>query len=143
MAVMAKQAYDKVELLASAARTAATGTGSAVKLPGMVNGIVFSLDVTVDESTAADKLDVYVSTMVDGTNYVDVLHFTQHDGNAGAKRYFAKLTAGAALTEFETASALGAAAIRALLGDEWVVRWEITDDSGDASFTFSVSACPM
>ncbi len=143
MAVMAKQAYDKVELLASAARTAATGTGSAVRLAGMVNALVFSMDVTVDESTAADKLDVYVQTMLDGTNYVDVVRFTQHAGNAGAKRYYAKIAANVALTEFENATGLGAAANRALLGDEWLVRWVITDDSGSASYTFSVTACPM
>lgn len=139
----AKKAYDFVSLLASAARTAATGTGTPTRLPGMVNAFGASMDVTVDESTAADKLDVYIQTKLDGTNWVDVIHFTQHDGNVGAKRYYSKIAVGAALTEFENATALAEAAVRNLLGDDWRVRWAITDDSGSASFTFSVTVCPM
>jgi len=109
----------------------------------MVNAMAFTLDVTVDESTAADKLDVYVQTKLDGTNWTDVAHFTQHDGNAGAKRYLTKIIAQIAQAEFEVGSALGAAGVRNLLGDEWRVRWAITDDSQSASYTFSVAACPM
>jgi len=143
MALETKRDHDATELLASAARTDATGNGSAVRLAGMVNGFAFTLDVTVDESTAADKLDVYVQTKLDGTNWTDVVHFTQHDGNVGAKRYVAKIVAQLAQAEFEVGSALAEANVRHLLGDEWRVRWAITDDSQAASYTFSVTACPM
>jgi hypothetical protein len=132
----------RVELLASAARTA-TGNGSAVRLYPFMGAVALELDLTAAATDAADTLDVYVQTMIDGTNYVDVEHFTQCVGNGGAKRYFAKLSMTAALTEFENGSALGAAAKRDILGDRWRVRWAITDADTDCSFTFSVSACPM
>jgi hypothetical protein len=138
----AKNSFDVRTLLAAAARED-TGNGDAVKLPGFVNALAFTLDVTAAASTAADRLDVYVQTKVDGVNWIDVAHFTQIVGNGGAKRFTAKLIANAAVTEFEAAAALAAAAKRDLLGDEWRVRWVVTDDSTNAAFTFSVSACPM
>jgi len=141
-----KSLFEAVELLASAARTTSSN-GDAVRLLDgakqanqCVRGIIASLDVTVDESTLADKLDVYIQMKPDGTNWLDVVHFTQHDGNAGAKRYVAKILAGAAESVFEVSSALAESTVRNLLGDEWRVRWAITDDSSSASFTFSVKA---
>jgi len=142
--LQAKQDYDALSLIASAARTAATGSGSAVRLPGMMNAVVFILDVTAAATDAGDLLDVYVQTKADWINWVDVVHFTQCSGTGSTKRYFAKLIANGALTEFENASALGAASARHIIGDDWRVRWAITDVGGDdASFTFSVWACPM
>lgn len=142
MALQAKRDHDYISLLASMTLTA-SANGSAVRLPGMVNALVFVLDVTADESTAADKLDVYIQTKIDGTNWVDVVHFTQHAGNAGAKRYISKIISQIATAEFENGTALGAAAVRNILGDEWRVKTVIVDDSASASFTFSVTACPM
>jgi len=143
MALLTKQDHDATTMLASASQTATSTGESSVRLPGMVNAIVFILDVTADESTAADLLDVYVQTKLDGTNWTDVVHFTQHAGNAGAKRYVMKISAGTACTGFEVGSALGANAVRDLLGDEWRVRFTVVDDSSSASFTFGVYACPM
>ncbi len=144
MALQVKRVHDAKTLMESGVRTAATGSGDAFRLPGMVNGLCFVLDVTAAATTSGDLLDVYVQTKIDGTNWVDVQRFTQVLGDGGAKRYVAKIAAGTAMTEFEIGSALGAAALRNLLGDEWRVRWVITDEStDDASFTFSVTACPM
>jgi len=142
--MIAKQVHDKVTITASAAVTV-TGNDAAVTLmPGLVNAFSFVLDVTAAATDAGDKLDVYVQTKIDGTNWVDVVHFTQVLGNGGAKRYVAKIVADAALAEFENGSALGAAAIRGLLGDEWRCRWVVVDAGTDnASWTFSVVACPM
>ena len=152
-----KKTYDYVALAASAARTS-DGNGSAVQLQGMVNAVAFVLDVTAAATDAGDLLDVYVQTKADGTNWLDVLHFTQIAGTGGTKRYVAKICAGGALTEFENGTALSAGGVRHILGDDWRVRWEITDldasgdsgsagDSGsgfsNASFTFGVTACPM
>jgi hypothetical protein len=61
----------------------------------------------------------------------------------GAKRYISKITAHVATAEFENGTALGAAAVRNLMGDEWRARWAVTDDSGNASYTFSVTGIPM
>jgi hypothetical protein len=139
----AKKAYEAVTLLASAAQTA-TGTASSSVYMPVMQAAAFVLDVTAAATATGDTLDVYVQTKLDGTNWVDVVHFTQVLGDGGAKRYYAKLTSHLATAEFENGAALGAAAVRNLIGDEWQVRWAITDaDTDDASFTFSVSACPM
>ena len=144
MALMEKQVAEAKTLIASAARTADTGNGGEVRLPGMVNGFAFVLDVTAAATESGDLLDAYVQTVIDGTNWLDVVRFTQVLGNGGAKRYIAKINAGVAQAEFENGAALGAAAVRNLLGDKWRVRWVITDAGTDnASFTFSVAACPM
>lgn len=129
-----------VTLLASAARIE-TGTGSAVANLGEFRALVLQFDVTAAATAAGDTLDVYVQTTIDGTNWVDIHHFTQVLGNGGAKRYFAKVVAEAALTEFENATALGAAANRAIVGNQYRVRWVVVDaTTDDASFTFSVTA---
>lgn len=132
-------------LLASAARTV-TGNGGAdgVRIPDAPNGIAFALDVTAAATEAADTLDVLVQTKVDGTNWLDVVAFTQVTGDGGTKRHIAKVAAGLAEAMFENGSALSAGSVRDIIGDEWRVRWAITDASTDnASFTFSVTACPM
>lgn len=128
-----------IVLLADAARTA-TGTGDPVTLEGYL-ALVFQLDLTAAATESGDTLDVYIQTTVDGTNWVDVFHFTQILGNGGAKRYFGKIVADAALTGFENATALSANSSRAIFGSDYRVRWDITDASTqNASFTFSVTA---
>lgn len=142
---IAKKAAEATTLLASAARTAdGNSQSSPVPLP-LARAYAFVLDVTASATDAADTLDVYIQTKLDGTNWVDVVHFTQVAGNVGAaKRFIAKIAAGLATAEFENGTALGAAAVRNLIGDAWCVRWAIAD-SGDAnsSHTFSVTAIPM
>lgn len=145
MSVLKKADHDATAVLASMTQAdAETGAfGSAVRLAGMVNGFAFILDVTAAATDVTDTLDVYVQTKIDGTNWVDVVHFTQVLGNGGEKRYIAKIAAGLATTEFEVGAALGAAAVRNLLGDEWRVKWVTVDADADASFTFGVTAIPM
>ena len=145
MAVQKKKDHDVTTLLASTITPAgAVNTaGSAVRLPGMVNAIAFILDVTAAATDAADTLDVKVQTKLDGTNWVDVIHFTQCVGDGGAKRYFEKLVADVACAGFENAAALGAGNTRDLLGDEWRVAYTQVDADSDGSFSFSVTAIPM
>ena len=135
---------DGESLHASGAETA-TGTGTVTAyLPGGVNGVVVTLDVTAAATEVGDLLDVYVQTKADGTNWLDVCHFTQVLGNGGAKRYVDKIHATGAVTAFETGSALGAAAQRDIMGKQWRCRWTVTDAGADnASWTFSVYAQPM
>lgn len=138
---------EAITLLASAARTA-TSTGEAAVnvqdiVPRPARGMVFCLDVTAAATDAGDLLDVYVQAKI-GDNWVDVVHFTQVLGNGGAKRYYSGIAAGAAVTEFENAAALGAAASRGILGKELRVRYTVTDAGADnASWTFSVTATPQ
>jgi hypothetical protein len=127
-------------LLPSAARTV-TGTGEAVLTMEGFSSLTFQLDLTSAATESGDTLDVFVQTPADGTNWIDIVHFTQALGNGGAKRFIAKIVADAALTEFEAGTALGAAASRAIFGDQYRVRWAITDSgTANASFTFSVVA---
>lgn len=143
MALIAKQAGDATALLASTIQaTPATDTGDAVRLPGMVNGFAFILDVTAAVTDAADTLDVKVQTTLGGAYWVDVVHFTQVLGNGGALKHVAKILAGAAESMFADA-VLAAGSVRNLLGDQWRVTWTTVDADADASFTFSVTAIPM
>lgn len=139
-----KQSHDAVTLLA--ATTTAAGAvdeaGSAVRLPGMVNAMALVLDVSAAATDAGDTLDVKVQTKIDGTNWIDVVSFTQVLGNGGVKRHVAKIVAGLAEAMFADA-ALAAGSVRHLLGDEWRVKYDQVDADSDGSFTFSVTACPM
>ena len=143
MTLAKRNVQEAVTLLASGARTETSTGEAAVRLPGMVNAFAFTLDVTADEQTVADLLDVYVQTKLDGSNWTDVVHFPQHAGNASAARYIEKVAAAPAFAGFEVGTALGAGTVRDLIGDDWRVRFTVVDDSTNASFTFSVTACPM
>ena len=145
MALKCKRDHDAKEVLAetTTAAGAVDTAGASGRLPGMVNGFAFTLTVSAAATDAADTLDVYVQTMLDGENWTDVVHFTQVLGNGGALRYVAKIVAQLATAEFEVGTELGNAAVRHLFGDEWRVRYVQADADSDASFTFSVVACPM
>ena len=125
------------ELLPSAARVV-TGIGDVVVLDGFAV-LYLQLDVTAAATDAGDTLDIFLQTTIDGTNWVDIYHFTQAIGTGGAKRYFGKVMFDAALTEFENATALGVAAGRSIAGSQYRVRWEIVEVDA-AGFTFSVTA---
>jgi len=108
-----------------------------------ITAIAVELDVTAAATDAGDALDVAIQASLDGTNYVDVIAFTQCVGNGGAKRYFAKIAAATAVTMFENGTALTAGNIRDLWGSLIRVKYAVTNDSDstvDTSFTFSVSA---
>jgi len=131
-------------LLASAARTS-SGT-AAISLTRDFSEAISAallLDVTVDESTAADRLNVYVQHSLDGgTTYDDIGHFTEHAGNGGAKQYRMQWVRDITPTDPErliAAASLGAGVVQAgPVGPDWRIQWAVTDDSGSASFTFSV-----
>lgn len=133
-----------VRTLESSSAKTATGTGSSVRIPNWVNAVVFELDVTAAATDVDDTLDVTIQTKVDGTNWLDVVAFTQVKGNGGAKRYIAKVIGNAAESMFENGSSLSAGNVRDILGDEFRAKWTIADPSGtNVSFTFSVTAIPM
>ena len=144
--------YNATEMVASA-EVLADGSGDAIRLWAMVNGITFTLDVTAAEKDAQDLLDVYVQAKLDGTNWTDVLRFTQVLGDGGAVRHIGKVTAQLATSMFEVGTTLGAGAVRNMLGDDWRVRWDVTEGGppgptsgsgvGTLAFTFSVTACPL
>lgn len=139
-----KKVHDVATVLA--ATTTAAGAvdtqGDAKRLPAVANGLIFILNVSAAATDAADTLDVKVQTKLDGTNWYDVVSFTQCLGNGGAKVHVAKIVADAAEAMFANAD-LAAGSIRNLFGDEWRVAYVQVDADTDASFTFTVTAIPM
>ena len=139
--------YDPVTLLASAVRTVSADGGwtdvpvnLGTGLP-LATALQFVFDVSAAATAGTDTLDVKVQMMLDGTNPVDVVHFTQAVGNGGTKRYFEKVLAGGAEAGFENAAALTAGNTRNLIGKQMRAVAAIVDGGGaDQSFTFSVVA---
>lgn len=129
------------EIVASAARTT-TGTGSSVDFPYSTDAVEFQLDVTAAATEAGDTLDVFIQTTVDGTNWIDVVAFTQVTGDGGAKRHVAKILRAASESMFEASATLSAGSVRNLLGQKYRARWDVTDVAtlSNQSFTFSVKA---
>lgn len=140
--------YNAYQLGPSAAVTGATSGNTTV--PVIITNaaaIAFVLRVTASEDDADDTLNVFIQTMLDGTNWLDIAHFTEQLGNTDVSTpdsHILKVVRDLATAEFEIATALGEGAVRNLLGKEFRARWVTVDPTGtDASFTFSVQAIPM
>jgi len=136
--------YDRGVIATGAVTTTGTST-LTFNAPRNISAMGVVFDLTAAASETGDKLDAYVQTTLDGTNWVDVIHFTQCAGDGGAKRYFAKVGAPTAETMFENAAALGAAAVRNFLGEVWRTRHVITDvaTTSNCSFTYTITLSPM
>jgi hypothetical protein len=131
----------------TAAETA-TGTGTIEADMPETASLMCMLDVTAAATDVDDTLDVFIQTRVSAglatPVWIDVVHFTQVLGNGGAKRYYAALGNLLGQAMFENGTALGAGALRNIVGDLWRCRWAIVDPgAGAASFTFSVGITPM
>lgn len=133
-------------LVASAARTASGNSGSLkgiLRHPEQLLHSRWVLNVTAAATAAGDTLDVYVQTTYDGTNYDDVIHFTQVLGNGGAKTYIAEVSH-VVVPESELKApadaALSAGVLQGIkLGVDVRVKWVVASASAP-SFTFSVKA---
>lgn len=133
-------------LLASAARNA---SGSAVVDAKIAYALsrccraAFLLNVSAAATAVGDLLDVYIQTSIDGTNYDDLLRFTQVLGNGGVKKYVAYWQGEATPTTPLAAPTDGsmAAGVKQgpLFGATFRVKWTITSASAP-NFTFDVSA---
>ena len=137
---------DGAALFASAARTSTplAANSDPVVFPGSIQGVNLTFDVTAAVTDAGDKLDVYVQTKPDGTNWLDVARFVQVLGTSTGIRKHAKILAAAGATEFGT-SALSETQKRDVVGSAWRARYLITaaGTTGNESFTFSVFAQPF
>jgi len=128
-------------LEASSAKTASSTGTTAIGGRGEFRAAEFELDVTVSDTDAGDTLDVFIQTTIDGTNWLDVVHFTQVIGTDTAKRFVAKIVGTLAEAMYEVASALAAGSVRHILGKRYRARWDLVDAGADnASFTFSITA---
>jgi len=127
----------QVTLHDSAAETA-TGSGSEEILNYSPASIDFEFDLTAASSAGGDTIDLYVQTKI-LTNWVTIVHFTQALGNGGVKRYFSHVASALAEAEFENGTAMGAAAVRHLLGMNYRADWVIAR-SGSFTFTLCMNA---
>lgn len=130
-------------LAASAARTAG-GNGASVGPVGHFRRFVVLCDITASATEAGDTLDVYVDVSLDGTTWLNAVHFTQQAGNGAARKEFAVLdpsNPGVAVVNV-TADAAAGAVRPALFGPYLRARWAIADVAalGNQSHTFSVVA---
>jgi len=135
--------YSDVVELADESAATATGTGTAVAAPGgRIGAMQFIFDLTSAASTGSDTLDVYVETTLDGTNWIEIVHFAQVTGSATTYQMAGKIVAGLKEDLFTTSATLAASAHRDLFGSQYRAKWTITDDSGSASFAFTVNMLP-
>jgi hypothetical protein len=142
--VIVKKSHDVVTVASVTTVAGALNVNTdSVTLPSSMAAVSFVLDVSAAATDAGDLLDVKVQTMIDGTNWVDVIHFTQVLGNGSTKRFIAKITAETAETLFADAVLAAGTTVRHLLGDEWRINYVQVDGDADATFTFTVKACPM
>ena len=134
---------DSGVLSASAASTATNTGATPVGNLGGYAAMVFILDVTAAATDVGDTLNVFIQTKGHIAEWLDVAHFTEVLGNGGAKTFVTKIETGTAVSEYETGTALAAAAARDIMGDTYRVRWDIVDSDADGSFTFSVTYIGM
>lgn len=124
----------------SGAETDTEDGSTADVFHGKFSRLYVMLDVTALATDAGDHLDVYVQTTLDGSNWIDIHRFTQQDGTGSAATYVVHLVP-ATVAEIDISSALAEANSRAILGNSYRLRWDVTDaGTDDASFTFSVTA---
>jgi hypothetical protein len=131
-----------ITLAASAARTS-SANGTAVTGLGWRNRYIILFDLTVADTDAGDTLDVYVDVSLDGSTWLNAVHFTQIIGTDAASKRFAVLDPSAPGTAeiLVTADAAAGAVRPSMFGPQMRARWAIVDaGTDDASFTFSVAA---
>lgn len=130
----------KLNLKASSAETA---TGQSVAtFPAKYASLAAKLIMTNADAAVGDTLDVSIQTRLDGTNWFDVLAFTQVLGNGDDDLvHIGKINGELAETMFEKDTALAAGNVRNIIGPELRVSWVIA--GATPSFTFSVVALTL
>ena len=135
-----------VTMSASALKNA-SGTATAVTGLSPYTTATFLLDVTVDESTSADKFYALIQRLLpDGSTWDTIASFPEHLGNAGAEKYVLDITASAAAgarkaDDDNDAPVISPGQVRDVAwGDQLRAAWDIVDASGSAAITFSVTA---
>ncbi len=135
-----------VRLLELAALAARTADGNGVPVTGLGYGKRYLLlcDIIDSAHEAGDTLDVYVDVSLDGSTWLNAVHFTQQAGNGAARKEFAVLdpsNPGAVVVDV-TADAIAGAVRPALFGLQMRARWVIADSGdGDSAHTFRVMGC--
>ncbi len=134
-----------ITLRASAAATVVAGaTGTVQSGLGRFRRWIFLLDITASATEAGDTLDVYVDVSLDGTTWVNAVHFTQQAGNGAAKKEIAILDPAAPGTSVivSTSDAASGAVRPSAWGEYMRARWTVVEANANAnaSHTFAVTA---
>jgi hypothetical protein len=128
----------------TAATTTAGTNSTAVVLGGYWRRAVVVLDHTASGFDAADTLDVYVDLSLDGSKWINAVHFTQKAGNAAASTEFAIIDPSNPGTDTVVATSDAAAAkVRpSVFGLQMRERHVIVNGAGGnaPSHTYSVKA---
>lgn len=136
-------AIQSITLAASAARTT-SANGTAVSGLAPYRRTIAVCTITASATDAGDTLDVYVDVSMDGTTWINAVHFTQQAGNGSAKTMYAVLDpANPGTSVIDVTSDAASGAVRpALWGPYMRARWALVDGSANAntSHTFSVTA---
>ena len=122
-------------------------SGSAFNLSG-AKAASFWLSVTADESTTADKLNVWLQSSQDGgTTWQDFGRFTEQAGDVGSTGLvqILKWVRGTNETEATTPTDAGTgftegSVINGPIGPKVRAKSTVTDDSTSAAFTYAVAA---
>ena len=128
----------------TAETTTAGANSTAVNLGGYWRRAVVVLDHTVSGLDAADTLDVYVDVSLDGSKWINAVHFTQKAGNAAASTEFAILdpSSPGTATVVATSDANAAAVRPSVFGLQMRERHVIVNGAGGnaPAHTYSVKA---
>lgn len=130
-----------VTLRSSAAQTVGTVTGDAVALSGHYRRFIALLAISASATDAGDTLDVYVDFSLDGSTWVNAIHFTQQAGDGAAASEVAILDPSAPGTAVVavTADAASGAVRPAVFGPYVRYRGVVVNVSAaDASHTYSL-----
>jgi hypothetical protein len=136
-----------IEILPSAARATAVALaveGNIVQLEHAGFGqLELLLDVTVADTDAADTLDVFVDSSIDGITWVNICHFTQVIGTDPATKLVAIIPRTGTGAVVNATADLAAGNVRSFIGS-WLrsraTRVE-AGGPGDMTFTYSLKAC--
>lgn len=144
MARIVRRVSESEIMLPLLARTASSSGEDVFRFADEMLAIIFTLNVASSSGDGADRIEVFVQTSVNGTAWFDVASFPSVTVNDGSKEYVAKLSSTAGEATFEMGVALSGGDIRNILGNDWRVRYDITDiATPNAEFVFSVSALPV
>ena len=139
-------AWDKTIISAGGATTSgavASTTLAVFDTPLFVRGLICILDVTAAATDIIDTLDVSVQTLIDGTNWTQICHFTQVLGNGGAKRHIGVINSHVVQAMWESSAALAAGSVRHVMGNQLRVEYVTVDADANSAFTFTVKVMPF
>lgn len=123
-------------LLASAAR-GTSGDSGALTGYGNFKSAIIQLNVTAQSGTTP-TLDVYIDTTTDGTNWTNIVHFTQFSAATGRRAIQISENTAGGTSDFDATTDLAAGTVRqGPWGSTLRVRWVIGGST--PSFTFDVT----